>query len=182
LDFDKSVELLNEMAAEAAALIASAGVLEDQVSQHFSVMMRYLGQGYEIEVPLTLEMIEAHDRDALLANFSEAYRHRYGRSEDMPAELLSWRLAVTGPQSTLGDTLGRRASDAEGTTVATKKRPVWFGDGFVETPVYKRTDFDTESKIQGPAIIEETESTLILPAEFQLSVDASLNLILETTG
>ncbi|MDP6874054.1 MAG: hydantoinase/oxoprolinase family protein [Alphaproteobacteria bacterium] len=181
LDFDKAAGLLHEMAGEAAALDASAGAEEAEVSRRFSAMMRYLGQGYEIEVPVTLEMIEQGDRDGLLANFSESYRNRYGRSEDMPAELLSWRLAVTGERSTLGETLGQRSIPGEGTPVSRASRPVWFDNGFVETPVYKRVDFGSGSRIHGPAIIEENESTLVLPAGFQLNVDSALNLILEAT-
>ena len=182
LDFTKAAELLNDMAAEAATLVASAGAEDDQVSQRFSAMMRYLGQGCEIEVPVTLEMIARRDRVGLLANFSECYRNRYGRAEDMPAELLSWRLAVTGQRSTLGDSLARRTVVGAPAPVSQTERPVWFGDSFVETPVYKRSDFGTGSHIHGPAIIEEDESTLVLPADFQLSVDAALNLILETTS
>lgn len=182
LDFSKTTGLLQGMAGEAAALVSSAGAMEEQVSRHFSVMMRYIGQGYEIEVPVTLEMIERGDREGLLANFSDAYRHRYGRSEDMPTEILSWRLAVNGPRSTLGDALRRRAADVDDAAAAVSCRPVWFDSGFVETPVYRRADLALASKISGPAIIEETESTLVLPGDFQLSVDRALNLIIEATA
>jgi N-methylhydantoinase A len=181
LDFPKTARLLTDMAAEASALVAKAGAVESQVSRRFSVMMRYLGQGYEIEVPVSLAIIEAGDGKRLLANFSEAYRARYGRSEDMPAEIISWRLAVAGPRPNLGSALGNR-SGGEGADVAAKvQRPVWFGDGFVETPVYARLDFSSGCTLQGPAIIEEVESTLVISADFQLSVDTALNLILDAT-
>ena len=179
LDFDHAVSLLTEMADEASALVVSAGAKEADVTQEFSVMMRYLGQGYEIEVPVTLEMIRRKDRNALLTAFSDAYSDRYGRSEDMPAELLSWRLAVIGPKSTLGDTLGQREQETGGTPSPVRHRAVWFNEGYVETPVYKRSDFSVGSHIEGPAVIEETESTLVLPVGFILDVDAAHNLILE---
>ncbi len=182
LDFAKAAELLREMAGEAAALVASAGAGEAEVTQRFSAMMRYLGQGYEIEVPVTLEMVERQDHDGLLENFSESYCNRYGRSEDMPAELLSWRLAVTGERSTLGDTLGQRAVVGAAAPASRATRPVWFDDAYVEAPVYKRADFGTGSRIDGPAIIEENESTLVLPTGFQLNVDEALNLILEAAS
>ncbi len=182
LDFAKAAELLREMAGEAAALVASAGAGEAEVTQRFSAMMRYLGQGYEIEVPVTLEMVERQDHDGLLENFSESYCNRYGRSEDMPAELLSWRLAVTGERSTLGDTLGQHAVVGAAAPASRATRPVWFDDAYVEAPVYKRADFGTGSRIDGPAIIEENESTLVLPTGFQLNVDEALNLILEAAS
>ena len=98
----------------------------------------------------------------------------------MPAELLSWRLAVTGPRSTLGDTLGQQKHETKPTPVPRNHRPVWFDNGYVETPVYKRKDFAVGSHIDGPAIIEEKESTLVLPIGFKLDVDVAHNLILET--
>jgi N-methylhydantoinase A len=181
LNYDHAASLLHEMADEASSLIISAGADKNEVTQDFSVMMRYLGQGYEIEVSIVLEMIENHDGEGLLEQFSRAYRNRYGRSEDMHTEILSWRLAVTGPRSTLGDTLGQQKHEAKSTPTPRNHRPVWFENGYVETPVYKRSDFFVGSHIDGPAIIEETESTLVLPIGFKLDVDAARNLILETT-
>ena len=181
LDFPKTARLLTDMAAEASALVASAGVIESQVSRRFSVMMRYLGQGYEIEVPVSLATIDAGDGARLLANFSEAYRARYGRSEEMPAEIISWRLAVSGPRSTLGSALGHRTGPQGVAVTAKSRRPVWFEDGFVETPVYARANIPPGCTLQGPAIIEEVESTLVMSADFQLCVDAALNLILDAT-
>jgi N-methylhydantoinase A len=182
LNFDHAAALLSEMSDEASSLIISADVEETEVTRRFSVMMRYLGQGYEIEVPVTLEMIEQKDSVAILNNFSIAYRDRYGRSEDMPVELLAWRLAVTGPHSTLGDTLGQHNHNHKAVPVARSHRPVWFDAGTVQTPVYKREDFSVGSQIEGPAIIEETESTLVLPTGFTLNVDPAHNLILETNA
>ncbi|MBT4688062.1 MAG: hydantoinase/oxoprolinase family protein [Rhodospirillaceae bacterium] len=182
LDFTKAAGLLRDMAGEAAALVSSAGASDEEVTETFSAMMRYLGQGYEIEVPVTLEMIEAKDRDALLENFATSYRNRYGRSEAMPAEILSWRLAVTGQRSTLGETLGRRTDDQTGVPVAKGTRSVWFGDEFIDTPVYSRAGIAMGAEINGPAIIEEVESTLVLPGGFHLHVDRSMNLILDATS
>ena len=181
LNYKHAESLLHEMADEASSLIISAGVKKNEVTQHFSVMMRYFGQGYEIEVPITLEMIKNEAHEAVLECFSQAYRDRYGRSEDMPAEILSWRLAVTGSRSTLGDTLGQRKHEIKSAPKPQNHRPVWFENGYIETPVYKRSDFTAGSHLIGPAIIEETESTLVLPAGFKLDVDAAHNLVLETT-
>ncbi len=182
LDFDHAMALLSEMIDEASALIVNANVEKEQVTHRFSAMMRYLGQGYEIEVPIMLETIKQKNGAALLESFSIAYENRYGRSEEMPAELLSWRLVVTGPPSTLADTLGGRVSHAKAAPDAHNHRLVWFKDDFIETPVYKRENFAGGNHIEGPAIIEETESTLVISAGFTLDVDVAHNLILEATS
>ncbi|MDE0811921.1 MAG: hydantoinase/oxoprolinase family protein, partial [Alphaproteobacteria bacterium] len=118
---------------------------------------------------------------ALLAAFNKAYRRRYGRNEDMPVEILTWRLAVEGPRSALGETLLRRQSAEAFSSTPTGHRPAWFGTEFQETPIYRRANLGPDTEIKGPAIIEEVESTTIVPPEFDLTIDRALNLVLRRT-
>jgi N-methylhydantoinase A len=141
-------------------------------------MLRYVGQGYEIETGIDPAWLRAGDVAAIATAFAHAYRHRYGRAEQMPVELLSWRLAVSGPRSPLGSTLSAHSSAAAGGPRAAGRRPVWFEDGFVDTPVYRREALAGGHIIAGPAIVEEIESTLVLPPDFHLVVDPAANLVL----
>jgi N-methylhydantoinase A len=178
LDFVRTAKLIAEMEKEAMMLVARAGVSADMVSRQLSAMMRYVGQGYEIETTLLPSALEQGNRDGLLASFSEAYRRRYGRIEDMPVEILSWRLVVEGPQSTLGESLVNRDYCSGAGNQPIGERPVWFEDRFVPTPVYSRTSLTPGVDIPGPAVVEETESTTVVPPDFALTVDRALNLIL----
>ena len=54
---------------------------------------------------------------------------------------------------------------------------MFFGDGFVDTPVYARMTLASGQTLVGPAIIEEDESTLVVPPSFDLTVDVALNLV-----
>jgi N-methylhydantoinase A len=113
LDWAQANRFLDAMSTEASALVARAGVVEHQVTRRFSTMMRYLGQGYGVEVAVRLEHVRDGDAQAINMAFHKAYQQRYGRREKMPAEVLSWRLAVLGPRSSLGDALAeRRAAPA----------------------------------------------------------------------
>jgi N-methylhydantoinase A len=178
LDFERLGAMITEMDAEASDLVTSAGVAAETVTRRLSAMMRYVGQGYEIEAVLAPEVIHTGDKAALLEAFNEAYRRRYGRNEDMPVEILTWRLAVEGPRSGLGQSLLARASGTGASPKPIGHRPAWFGDGFVETPIHRRADLPSGATIAGPAIIEEVESTTIVPPDFDLSVDRALNLVL----
>jgi len=178
LDFARTQSMIEDMDAEASALVTGAGVDAGVVSRRLSVMMRYIGQGYEIETPVLAQIIGDADRDGLLAAFTRAYQRRYGRSENMPVEILSWRLAVEGPRSALGESLVARKIDGTADGQPVGSRQAWFDDHFIETPVYRRADLAPGTEIKGPAIIEETESTTILPPEFDLSIDRALNLVL----
>ena len=178
LDFPRTALMIEEMDREASALVTGAGVDASIVSRRLSAMMRYVGQGYEIETPLSPEIVRDASRDGVLAAFTEAYRRRYGRAEDMPVEILSWRLAVEGPRFTLGQALTERKLGTDGDSRPIGRRSAWFNDRFVETPVYRRAGLRPGVTITGPAIIEEDESTTILPPDFGLTVDRALNLIL----
>ena len=178
LDFARAAALIGEMDGEASALATGAGVDAATVTRRLSVMMRYVGQGYEIETPLAPETVAAGDREGVRAAFTEAYRRRYGRSESLPVELLSWRLAVEGPRSSLRDTLLASAAERTAEAEPLRRRPAWFGDGFLDTPVHRRAGLRRGAAFSGPAIIEEDESTTILPPGFSLTVDRALNLIL----
>ena len=182
LDYKHTWSIIEEMDSEASALVTGAGVDSDIVSRKLSAMMRYAGQGYEIEAIMTPKSVREGKHEALLAAFTEAYSRRYGRSEDMPIEILSWRLVVEGPRSGLGDTLvGRDANkDALGEPIG--YRQAWFEDQYFKTPIYRRVALHPDIHIMGPAIIEETESTTILPPAFSLSIDRALNLVLTRDG
>jgi N-methylhydantoinase A len=178
LNFSSVAVMISEMDAEATELVTSAGVAANAVTRRLGAMMRYVGQGYEIETTLSPEIVHNADGDALLRAFTEAYRRRYGRNENMPVEILTWRLAVEGPRSTLGETLMGRDIAETATTEPIGHRPAWFGDGFHDTPVHRRADLGANTVIKGPAIIEEVESTTIVPPDFELSIDRALNLVL----
>ena len=177
LDFGQAARLLQEMDAEASCLLAGAGVEADRVTRRFSAMMRYKGQGYEIETPVELSVVRRGDRATLGDSFAGAYARRYGRSENMPVELISWRLALVGPRSSLGESLADRTAGDATTPAPGAQRPVWFGDRFVETPVYGRATLGPGATITGPAIIEEVHSTFVMPTGFALAVDNALNLM-----
>lgn len=178
LEYAQTWSMIEEMDQEASALVTGAGVDAGVVSRRLSAMMRYAGQDYEIEAAINPETVRNGDRESLLAAFTEAYRRRYGRSEEMAVEILSWRLAVEGPRSGLGETLVGRKADSDALGKPIGHRAAWFDDQFYETPVYKRSALSPNVHIKGPAIVEETESTTIIPPEFELSVDRALNLVL----
>lgn len=76
MDFQRLAAMVEEMDAEASDLVTSAGVAAGTVTRRLSAMMRYVGQGYEIEAILAPETIRAGDKQGLLKAFNEAYRRR----------------------------------------------------------------------------------------------------------
>lgn len=169
--------LLAEQRAEAEALVAATGIERRDIRCHVRAMMRYVGQGYEIEVNFDPNHLVADGADELGAAFKAAYHARYGRSETAPPEILSWRVVASGPRPALASALAVEDPNQATKPLPTDQRQVFFGDGFVETPVYRRVELRSGQALNGPAVIEEDESTLIVPPEFVLTVDPACNLV-----
>ena len=66
----------------------------------------------------------------------------------------------------------------------TGQRPVWFPEAgdFVPTPIYSRDALQPGNRFAGPAIVEQMDTTTVVPPGMNARVDAYLNLILEVTA
>jgi N-methylhydantoinase A len=165
-----------EMEAEGLALLAASGVAEANVMHRRFADLRHEGQGYEIRVPVTAS---ADDFPAsILRAFDEVYRALYERpGPHVPVEAVNWRVVSTGPRPAFE--LSRTPEAAGGATLK-GRRPVWFpeGRGYVETDVHDRYAMAAGLSVDGPAIVEERESTLVVPpgARCTVSTDGSLRV------
>jgi len=185
VDWGEISAMIAAMAAQGRDLVRHAGVGEAEITTAISIMMRYVGQGYEVEVPVRGGWITDGDVAAIANSFADSYRRRFGRVEAMPPETISWRVVSSGPRPPLERTLERtlRGDAGTGQTAAAAAarggRPVWFGleSGFIDTAVFDRNALTPGTRIDGPAILEEVESTLVLPPDFGGEVDAGLNFI-----
>ena len=143
--------------------------------------MRYVGQGYEVEVPVDMASPLGSLVTRMAHGFSECYQHLYGRTEkDTPAEVVSWRVVVQGPSPDLlqvADSLDETALP-QAAHALKGHRPVFcvVRKEFVTTPVYARHLLAVGAVLEGPAIIEERESTVVIPQMARVTVDAHLNL------
>jgi N-methylhydantoinase A len=123
--------------------------------------MRYSGQGYEIRVPVTVGA--ANWPDALIEEFVTTYRALYQRSgPDVSVEVLNWRVVSSGPVPEV--TLRLQSGDTEG-EARKGSRSAYFSvaGGFVDTAVFDRYRLKPGVQVEGPAIVEERESTVVVP-------------------
>ncbi|NKC29411.1 hydantoinase/oxoprolinase family protein [Falsiroseomonas selenitidurans] len=178
LDLDALRAMLAAMQVEGAAMVAEAGVPPAQVETRLLAAMRYAGQGYQVEAAIDAAAVQAGDRVALRAAFEAEYRRLYGRVEaTLPVEVVGWRVIVAGPTPKL-----ELATAPTGIGPAGKgHRRAWFGEGFVEAAVFDRAALRPGDAIDGPALVEERESTLVLPPGSTALCDAALNLVVTFT-
>ncbi|WP_410640742.1 hydantoinase/oxoprolinase family protein [Amycolatopsis sp. lyj-346] len=149
--------LFAEMEAEGAALLAKSGV--DEVTHRRVAEMRYAGQGYEIRVPVH----GGHWPGTLIDEFTRTYRALYRRSgPEVGVEVLNWRVVSSGPKPVVS--LRLTSSDASGDArKGTRKAYFPSAGGFVDTAVFDRYRLAPGTRVGGPAIVEERESTVVVP-------------------
>ena len=178
--------LYAEMEAEGMAILGASGISRAEVTLKRTAEMRYVGQGHEVPVAVPLGNLSAESLPALTRNFEASYRALYHRTpQGVAIEALSWRLTVSGPEPEMRMT-GERAVGAgvptgRGPAPEKSRRQAFFAEanGFVETAVYDRYRLGPGSSFEGPAIVEERESTAVIGPDGRCRVDDQLMLIVE---
>ena len=177
LDTASFERFIAPLVEEASEFLHRAGIADPHISIRLD--MRYQGQGYEIEVTLPHGGDGTGHAEAF-ARLDELFRARYAEifAEtflDESLEIVSWKVETSGEEAALD------YASVAGDAGAREKRPrdVWFGDAFVECEVIDRYALEPGTTIEGPAVIEERESTCVLGPGDRATVDAHLNLVAE---
>lgn len=171
-------QALRDQVAEGEATIAREGVEIEGLKLVHRAEMQFQGQSHMLFVDL--ERIEV-GREELQAAFDEAYFNRFAlRLPDMRAVLVSLHTAVIGKRTAVGLSSLMDASDRVGTAAEaqTGSRRVWFAGGWQETPIYRRARLPLGAVIDGPAILEQLDTTVVVEPGNHLSVDPHGNLLI----
>jgi N-methylhydantoinase A len=156
---------LAALAREGTRQLSWAGIRKDDVQVSLAADLRHVGQGD----PVTVELGPALGDDParqVQEGFDQAYVRLYGRRPPgVEVEAMTWRVRVTGPAPTVDVTMiPGRSAGARDRGARKGSRPVWFAeaDGFVEATVFDRSALPPGTRIEGPAVLEERASTVVL--------------------
>jgi N-methylhydantoinase A len=134
--------------------------------------MRYLGQNYELSLAVKDGKLDATSLARLIRRYHARHRESYGYDmPGQPVETVSLRLvvAVERPAPT-----HEKHHPVRGTVrdAVIERRKVWFPEtGFVTTPVYDRDRLPSDCRITGPAIVEQMDTTTVVPPRAKLRGD-----------
>ncbi len=174
--------LLDELRAEGRRVLIAAGVPSDSVVFRYGVDARYAGQGNEI----TIWVGEGEDWPAtatdVVASFESEYRRIYGMTiPDVAVEAITWRLSASATTSIVEPDL--TLAPADGPPAPKGTRPMVFDRGIaaVESPVYARSDLGAGATFDGPAVVEERETTSVIRPGWRVDVAADGSLIATRT-
>lgn len=161
--------------AEARERLRREGFTDDRVRITCSVDMRYVGQWFELNVPVPSNPASMDEIDHI---FRTAHLERYRVDMDRPTEFVHFRLAAHGlvPKPEMpGVSTGGRVE-------ALARRPVRFDGKWVDVPVYDRATLPAESQFAGPAIVLEYGATTVIWPGYSGAVHGSGALVLTRRG
>ena len=146
-----------------------------------TVDMRYAGQNYELSVPLPDGPVTAAAIDGLAAGFAAAHQRLYGFvAHGEPMQLVTFRAEATGIVRK-ADLRPSPDAGPDPRQAEFGRRDVWLREtgGFVSCPLYDRERLAAGNRIEGPAIVEQMDSTTLVPPGAAATVDPYANLIME---
>ena len=141
-----------------------------------SADVRYRGQAHQLTVPVPDGVLSGDDLATVVKTFGEHYRQTYGIEADAPVQLVNYRVRVIR----IVDKYQPAPSPEAPESGHISQRRVYFPElgGYVDTPVHHWLDLRPGNHVQGPAIIEGPDTTVVVPSAFEATVDQWRSVLL----
>jgi len=159
------------------------GVPEAAVQFERQVDLKYGYQISELTLPFPPDTAPAQLREELSRLFTDAHTQAFGYNRDDPIEMVSLRLQATAAATQLQFTnLAQHLATHGQAAFAAPVRQAYFGPqhGLQDTPIRRREDIKQEEN--GPLIVEEPDTTIVVPPGWTIRRDALGNLILRAVS
>jgi N-methylhydantoinase A len=174
-DVEKTFAALEKRGREA---LQRYGLADSDITSRRSADMRYQRQAYEINVPMPAGILRPASREGIADLFHETHERLYGR-RDMAGVVEFVTLCVTAAGNSRRlehQTLPK--ADAPVSSAYKGSRNVYFREsGMIECPVYDRAKLRAEHALDGPVLVEATDSTVVVPPSWSLRCDTAANLM-----
>ncbi|MGD9347173.1 MAG: hydantoinase/oxoprolinase family protein [Candidatus Aminicenantes bacterium] len=175
MDIDKFQSLFHEMEREATELLRSEHIPGDAIQHIYSLDMRYVKQYHEVKVEIPKETIEKGDVQSIGRSFHPEHNRLFGYSleeEKTPVELINLRLLSVG--TTKKPRFKQEDYDGKNPEKALKKRRKAYlpsEERYEDVPVYDGHRLRFGNKVEGPALIEQVNTTTFVTPEYNVLCD-----------
>lgn len=176
IDVARLLSLIDELESEADRTLTLEGIPTERRIYRYSLDLRYVRQYHEVNVSVLREDLSAFNEEAMKDAFHAQHDRLYGyslRQEGTDVELVNLRMTATG--MTDKPTLKMETYKGRSPAACLKgKRPVFIPSqrDFMLVPVYDGNSMGYGQGMRGPAIIEQVNTTLFVPPEYELECDA----------
>lgn len=165
-----------DLEGEATQCMLNEGLSKGDFQLHRYAELRYSGQAYDLDVPVGGETFELQEtRKAFDQRHSETYGHC---SASDPVELVTLKVTARDQKAVAATNLQVREASADGgDSNKPRSRDVYFGvdEGYIATPILGRQQL-TDSFRAGPVVIEDYDSTCVIPPGWELALDEKSNI------
>ena len=168
-----------EVERSSRQILLDDGIAPEELVISRTLDLRYLGQGHELEVPLDGGTISMESLAAAESRFNELHEQQYGFcSAGEATEIVNLRIACLGMVSK-PEIREQPATGANAKAAVKSKRDVYIGGRFLSTTVYDRGLLEPGAEIEGPAVIEQKDSTTLLLPESLGRIDGYRNIVID---
>ena len=173
------------LTTQALARLEADGVPERDRLVRRLADCRYAGQGYEVRFDAPAGAIDDAWIEELAERFHRAHDAEYGHRFDAPVEIINIRAVAIGRIPDL-DWPEIEGGGSDGRAAPLLSQPVVFeveGKGEThETPFYDRATLRAGDRIAGPAIVEQYDTTVVIPPRCEAAIDARGNIVIDCAG
>ena len=179
LDLGRANQMLEELVTQGRDLLLAEGFPEERQKTVAQVDMKYLGQTSHLTVNLLQKEFDSTSLTQLGESFQQEHERTYGYRLDAPFQLCGLKTVERGislesrvPESVNSIVFGKESNPS--------RRQVFFGKPheWVLTPVVRRSDLEG-SPTDGPLVVEEYDSTTLIPPGWCAALDSFNNITLE---
>jgi N-methylhydantoinase A len=151
--------------------LSREGIAEADRYYEKSVDMRYKGQFHEVELPLPGGTVGPAMRDFMVSEFHKKHEELYGYRDEVETEVINLRRACFG-RVVAPERKALSVSSYEAGKFVKSRRDVYFEDefGFVPTQVFDGDLLQAGNIVEGPAIVEQRTTTVVVPPKARLEV------------
>ncbi|MBC7779035.1 MAG: hydantoinase/oxoprolinase family protein, partial [Proteobacteria bacterium] len=170
-DWASAGKVMHALRIEAQAELDSAEVPATGIVWSIGAQMRYLGQGHSVPVSIPYRRLDASVAPLMRRAFEAQYRKLYGALvPGAHAQVITWRLTGRAPMKRHRFQWGDTRVSAK--PVARGKRRAFLPvrGRFAEVPVFERYSLKPGTRLSGPMILEERESTLVVPVASTVTI------------
>ncbi|MGE0847007.1 MAG: hydantoinase/oxoprolinase family protein, partial [Flavobacteriaceae bacterium] len=173
LDWASAGATIDEMIAEGRTVLNEAGIADEDIGFSFGADIRYLGQQSELSIHLPGDPRETRDAQAIREIFERDYVAQYGlKLADMSVELVNWRITASAPSPDRRAAARKSAAEAQRAS-----RTVHIRGEATQVPVVAREALGADTRIDGPVIVEERETTIFVLPGWQLTMHETGSLV-----
>ena len=177
-----AADIYRTLETAAVDTLAADGVAAGDITVLRQADIRYRGQSMEVRVEVPGGELTDAMLDRMAENFHAAHERTFGYCyrDSQKIELVNFRVSGIGPVSKPALNAGKSAPADFPSRSET--RPVFFGDAWVETPVYLRGNLEPGMSAAGPLVVQEFGSTTVVFPGQSVSVDGNRNLLVLPAG